>query len=91
MGVRRHAGCPFTKARGYRQAVSAATGSLNVNRGGNATKSRLTGADAFDLNASRRTQCHEMRSRAWCIVGRECAVKIILWPWGRARISIDRR
>jgi len=46
--ARRHARCPFTKAGGYRQAVSAATGSLNVNRRGNATKPRLTGADAFD-------------------------------------------
>ena len=47
--ARRHAGCPFAKARGFRQAVSAATGSLNLNKRGNATKTRLTGADAFDI------------------------------------------
>ncbi len=29
--ARRQPGCPFAKAWGYRQAVSAATGSLNLN------------------------------------------------------------
>ena len=34
------------------------------------------------------TQCHEMTSRARCTVRRECAVKIILWPWAR---HVDHR
>ena len=49
MGVRGATpAAPSPRRGGYRQAVSAATGSLNVNRRGNATKPRLTGADAFD-------------------------------------------
>ena len=83
MGVRGATpGCPFTKAGGYRQAVSAATGSLNLNKRGNATKPRLTGADAFDseLFAAHSVPREDIPAR--CTVRRECAVKIILLPLG---------